>query len=97
MTQKLFVIDLTYVVSLEKVNAFLEPHRAFLKEHYDAGLFLASGPKDPRTGGVILAQADRRETIEAAITKDPFNAEGIADYTITAFTPVMTAESFLKG
>ncbi len=94
MTKKLFVVDLTYVVPLEKVNAFLEPHRAFLKAQYEAGLFLASGPKEPRTGGVILAKAESRESIETAIAKDPFKMEALAEYAITEFAPVMAAKGF---
>ena len=92
MDENLFVIDLTYVVPLDKVTAFLEPHRAFLKANYDAGLFLPSGSKVPRTGGIILARAASRETVEAGLEADPFKREGLADYVVTEFDPVMIAD-----
>jgi uncharacterized protein YciI len=86
----LFVLDLTYVVDLPEVERHMDGHREFLQRNYDAGLFLASGRKQPRTGGVILATGDRA-TIEAAIEADPFKRHGIATYTVTEFLPTMTA------
>lgn len=53
----LIVIDLTYKVSLDQVEQYLEAHRAFLDKNYDNGVFLLSGPKEPREGGVILVKA----------------------------------------
>jgi len=94
MAETLFVVDLTYVADLARIDALLEPHRAFLKSGYAAGLFLASGPKEPRTGGVILARAKSREDLETVLDQDPFKSGGVAEYRVTAFNPVMTAEGF---
>jgi len=93
----LFVIDLTYTADLAEVDKFLEPHRAFLKEHYSSEVFLASGPKNPRTGGVILARAASRAAVEAIVDRDPFRLEGIADYKITEFSPVLSVPGFPGG
>jgi len=93
----LYVIDLTYRADLAEADRLLEPHRVFLKQHYAAGVFLASGPKVPRVGGVILARGDSREAIERVVDLDPFKAEGVADYSITEFSPVMTAPGFLTA
>lgn len=92
MTKKLFVVDLTYVVPLDQVDPHREPHRAFLKTNYEAGLFVASGPKEPRTGGIILAKAESRDAIEAVLQQDPFKLEGLAEYVVTEFNPVMIAD-----
>lgn len=53
--QNLFVIDLHYIVSFEKIEPELDAHVEFLEENYASGHFIASGPKVPRTGGVIVA------------------------------------------
>jgi len=90
----LFVIGLTYSADLAEIDRLLEPHRDFLKKHYAAGVFLASGPKVPRIGGVILARGDSREAIERVVDLDPFKAEGVASYSITEFSPVMTLPGF---
>lgn len=49
----MYVIELTYKASLAEVNKHLEAHRAFLDVYYERGIFLASGPKVPREGGII--------------------------------------------
>ncbi|WP_428644931.1 YciI family protein [Roseibium sp.] len=90
-SQNLFVIDLHYVAPMDKVDALLKDHRDFLEKHYSAGHFLASGPKIPRTGGVILAVAETRGAVEAIVRQDPFHAAGLAEYTVTEFEPRMSA------
>jgi uncharacterized protein YciI len=87
---RLFVLDLHYVGELSEIDALLEPHRDYLARGYDAGVFLASGRKEPRTGGIILATGDRA-SIEAVVRTDPFAVHGVATYEITEFLPTMTA------
>jgi uncharacterized protein YciI len=86
----LFILSLTYKVDLTEVDRHLETHIAWLKAGYEAGLILASGRKNPRSGGVILARGDRLQ-IDALIAADPFSLYGVADYSITDFTATMTA------
>lgn len=88
----LFVVDLHYQVPLEEVEPQIEAHKAFLKDHYAAGRFLASGAKVPRTGGVIIAVAETKAEVETIIREDPFHSHGIARYTITEFLPSSTAD-----
>lgn len=89
----LFVVDLEYVVPMEQVEPLIEGHMAFLEDCYGKGLFLASGPKVPRTGGVILAQSTSRAAVEELIKGDPFHQAAVARYTITEFMPRMTCEA----
>ncbi|MNU02476.1 YCII-related domain protein [compost metagenome] len=69
----------------------MEPHMAWVQEGYDSGLFLASGRKVPRTGGVILARGERA-AIEAIVAGDPFAVHGVADYEITEVALTRTAD-----
>lgn len=39
----MFIVTLTYLLPLPELDALMPQHVAWLKEHYDAGLFLASG------------------------------------------------------
>ena len=87
----MFIVSLTYVVELAQIEAHLPAHIAWLERGYAAGLFLASGRKVPRTGGIILAQADSLATLEATLAEDPFQLHGLARYTITEFIPSKTA------
>lgn len=93
--EHLFVIDLTYNTSLEIIDPLVAPHMAFIERGYAAGLFLASGAKVPRTGGIIIARGRTHEEIEALITGDPFHMAGVASYQITEFNP-KNVSSLLK-
>ena len=87
----MFIIFVSYQKPLEEVDAHLAAHIAFLKENYAKGTFLASGRQNPRTGGIILARASSKQEIEALVTHDPFYVHRVATYTVTEFTPSMTA------
>ncbi len=94
----MFVVTVTYVVPIEEVDAVLGAHREFLRRQYEAGIFLASGPQEPRTGGVILARAETRAALDAVLAQDPFAHAGVARYDVTEFHPIMTCPEldFLK-
>ncbi len=92
----MFIAILTYKKPLEEVDRFLQSHRDYLAEHYAAGDFIASGPQNPRVGGVIMIKASDRETVKDIISQDPFNTNGIADYQIVEFTPTMFCDVSLK-
>lgn len=87
----MFVLELTYTAPLDAVDALLEAHVAWLDEQYDQGVFLASGRKNPRDGGVILAVAEDRARIEAIAASDPFVGAGVCAYRVTEFTATKTA------
>ncbi|RDI37588.1 YciI family protein [Aquicella lusitana] len=94
--RNLFIVALEYKVPLEQVENHLEAHRAFLKECYAKNIFITSGRKEPRTGGVIIASTKDKQTLEEVLAKDPFKKNGIADYQITEFIPTMSNEAFAK-
>jgi uncharacterized protein YciI len=83
----MFIVSLTYEVPLAEIDAHLEAHRDFLDRHFATGAFLASGPKVPRTGGVILAAVAEREALDRILAEDPFQRNGLASYAIEAFRP----------
>jgi uncharacterized protein YciI len=87
----MFIVSLTYHASLDQIDAHLEEHIAFLKEHYAQGTFLASGRKVPRTGGVILATAPSREALESIVQSDPFFVHHLSTYEITEVAVSMSA------
>ena len=82
----MFIVMLNYIQPLGEVDKHLAAHRAYLQEQYTNGTFLASGPKEPRTGGVILARADSLAKLQATIALDPFKVHGVADYDVVEFT-----------
>ena len=84
----MFVILVNYIKPLTEIDAKLEAHRRFLAEGYAAGYLLASGPRVPRTGGILLAQAQSSDEIKAYLSRDPFNEAGVAQYEVLEFNPM---------
>ncbi|MEJ5018834.1 YciI family protein [Ochrobactrum vermis] len=84
----MFVVNLTYIKPLEEIGRHLEAHREFLNRQYADGVFLASGPKNPRDGGVILASGKvSRTELDAILNLDPFRQHELAIYDVIEFTP----------
>ena len=81
----MFIINLTYIDQLEVVEKHLQEHINFLNHYYAEGLFIASGRKNPRTGGIILMQGKNKEVVQEIIRQDPFYKNKIAQYDIIEF------------
>jgi uncharacterized protein YciI len=88
----MYIVFENYVKPVEVVDQYLEAHRKFLQDNYDKGLFLASGPREPRTGGVILALAGSRWELAAVLEQDPYITEGVAKYEIVEFKATRTGK-----
>lgn len=81
----MFVVDLKYIAPLEQLDAHMTEHVHFLNKYYKLNVFLTSGRKIPRTGGIILAVAGSKEIIEEIMREDPFCKLGLAEVRITEF------------
>lgn len=90
----MFIISLTYKVAIENVEHHIPEHNSFLQKYYDSGVFIASGRKEPRTGGIIICNAHSKNKVEQIITEDPFHIYQIAEYSITEFIPTKYNENF---
>ncbi|MFD6184725.1 YciI family protein [Streptomyces goshikiensis] len=87
----MFVMELTYTAPIEAVEEQMDAHIAWLDGHYAAGVFLASGRKVPRDGGVVLAGGVSRAEIEKIAASDPFTMAGVCEYRITEFIATKTS------
>ncbi|WP_319825227.1 YciI family protein [Thalassovita sp.] len=83
----LFTVDIEYTVPFEQVQAVLEPHMDFVRRAYAERRFLASGPKVPRTGGMVVMMAPSLEEAHDYLSADPFVTANVADVRITQFLP----------
>ena len=92
----MFVIELLYKADLTEIDAHMKAHMAFLDKHYEAGIFLVSGRKVPRDGGVIIASGENRERIEAIVREDPFIQRGLAEFRIVQFRASQRAREIPK-
>lgn len=86
----MFIVSLTYICDMSEVDKYLSAHIEYLDKHYKKGIFIASGRKVPRDGGIILAQTENRSELEDILKEDPFNIHGLAKYELTEFVASKT-------
>lgn len=94
---KFFLIQLTYVKPIEVVQEFTDRHRAYLRTQFDAGILLFSGPRVPRTGGVLFGKAEDISVINSMIAADPFKTNGVAEYEVIEIAPTTWAPSIASA
>ena len=92
----MYIVHLTYVAPLDQVDELAPRHMAWLEEHYAGGVFLASGRREPRTGGVIIAMPVPRAELDAILAGDPFGQAGVAEYEVVEFLPTTTAPALAE-
>lgn len=84
-----------YLRPLDEVLLHVEAHRAYLRSLEAAGVLLASGPLEPRTGGALLLRLPESEpfaSLERIRDGDPFTRLGIAAYELLPWKPVIGVE-----
>lgn len=91
----MFVVNLTYKVPLNEIDRLRDAHMEWVKAGYADGIFIASGAKRPRTGGIILARGTR-EALDARLADDPFTKADVADYDVIDFAAT-SAEAGLEA
>lgn len=72
---------------LEEVLSIVEQHRSYLRELKEEGVLIASGPMDPRNGGVLLLnvdddgdQGEALARLDRVRDEDPYVTFGMAQY-----------------
>ena len=83
---------LRYRKPLEEVLKVVDAHRAYLAGLKGQGVLLASGPFDPRSGGGLLLRVpdqDAQAALDAVRDGDPFVQQGVAQYELLPWVPVI--------
>ena len=77
------MVIVRYRRPLPEIEAVTEAHRAYLRELQDRGVLVASGPMDPRFGGMWLVRVQDENPVadlDALRDGDPFCKAGLANY-----------------
>jgi uncharacterized protein YciI len=80
-----------YRKPLEEVLVHQDAHRAYLRELKDKGVLIASGPMNPRFGGMLLLRVadDDAKALDTVRDGDPFFQSGVAQYELIGWNPVI--------
>ena len=85
---KHFIILINYIATIDRINEIRPRHREFLEKGYSEGIVLFSGPRVPRTGGMIAARGKSKEEVQKFFSEDPYQKEKAAEYQFIEFKPV---------
>ena len=96
-SSEMYIANVKYKVALERVDTYLDAHRAFLDRHFAAGELIATGPQDPRKGGVIILRDMAPARVQEILDEDPFRQNGIADYSVTRCHLTKFADEMTRG
>ena len=83
----LFVVLMHYTKPLAEVDAVRADHVRHLERLAGEGVMRAWARRDPPAGGVLIAAAPDRATVEAMVAADPYVKAGVARPEIVAFDP----------
>ena len=86
------LILLHYVVPLDEIDRHMTAHIGWLEQGYEQGLFLMSGRRNPRTGGVIVCRG-RKAEVEALASSDPFATSGAIVIEVIEFNASWAADA----
>lgn len=82
----MFIAVTTYTAPLPSDDPALPAHWAYLEDCYRRQLLVASGPQEPRTGGVLVLRGTDRASAQALLDSDPLVLAGRVTYQLIAFT-----------
>ena len=74
----LFGVLMHYTQPLDAVNAVRVEHVRHLESYAARGLIHAWARREPPTGGLFIATAPDRVTLEAVVAEDPYIRAGVA-------------------
>src|SRR5262249_37166041 len=84
-----------YRKPMEAVAKHTDAHRAYLQGLKLEKLLIASGPMDPRNGGILLLRVPDNEvqsTLDSIRENDPYTRFGVAQYEMWPWNPNFGAE-----
>ena len=83
----LFVVLMNYTRPLPDVDAVRAEHVAHLEQAAGRGIMVAWARRSPPVGGVLVARAPDRETLDEVLALDPYVRAGVASPEVVEFRP----------
>ena len=92
------VAIIRYRRPLEEVLVHQDAHRAYLRALKEKGVLIASGPMNPRFGGLLLLRVpdDDAKALDSVRDGDPFFQSGVAQHELIGWAPVIGKDDLDK-
>jgi uncharacterized protein YciI len=90
----LYVVLMHYTQPIAAVDAVRPRHIAHLEKYAKQGVFRGWARRSPPTGGVLVATAPDRASLDAIVAQDPYVEAGVARAEIVEFNPANVRGSF---
>ena len=91
-----FIIEITYRVPWQQMEAEIMEHRRLMDEGLAQGWVLAAGPREPRVGGVAIVKAVSSDELTRFFARGPYMQKGLADYRFIEFSPLKMQPEFTQ-
>ena len=85
----MFLLLGRYLKPADEVEAHLDAHRTWVRDHVEAGVFIAAGREIPLQGGLIVATGVTRDEVDAIIAKDPYFIQKVTEYDVREYDVVL--------
>jgi len=86
----MFVITLKFGSNKDQAGQFMQAHNEWIKQGFDADIFLLVGGLQPDLGGAIMAHNCSFDEIQNHVNEDPFVKEKIVIAEILEISPAKT-------
>jgi uncharacterized protein YciI len=83
----LFVVLMHYTKPVADVDQVRAAHVSHLEQAAGRGIIVAWARRSPPVGGVLVATAPDRKTLEAVLGEDPYVKAGVAAPEVVEFNP----------
>lgn len=82
----MFIVNLSFSGNKANAGQFMQAHNTWIKQNFDAGIFLLSGSLQPNLGGGILAHNCTLDDLTRRVNDDPFVMNNVVKAQITELT-----------
>lgn len=81
-------------IPADRADEMLAAHRQWFGKFAQSGHFLIVGPyRDQAHAGIVIAQAESREALDAILAEDVYYADKLASYKVREFQANLIAEN----
>jgi uncharacterized protein YciI len=88
-----YILFINFTKTLQDIQPVFPAHLEFIDAHIKTGKFILSGGLTGKPAGVVLANVNNGDELQALLAEDPFVREQVAEYEVIEFKPSKCHES----